>query len=869
MAAKKRTKKSDPPPLDPPEPSPPPRAAGKASKRAASQADAPSDETSEPRFRVVGIGASAGGLEALTQLLHAMSPDSGMAFVIVSHLDPEHKSALDEILSRATAMPVSEATDGMAIEPNHVYVMPPNYDMVVAHEALRLSPRVETHRPHSPVDGFLRSLARDYANCAVGVVLSGTGCDGTFGLKEIREAGGLTFAQDDTAQFNEMPRSAVAAGVVDAVLPPEKIAAELLRIARQPQLQYVPETPSPEGPAEDEVFLQILRLLAESSGVDVVHYKHSTLRRRIERRLLLRRLRTLDEYLQRLRQDVAERKLLLEEVLIPVTSFFRDPETFEALKTNVLPRLMARRPVQAPFRVWVPGCASGEEAYSVAICLLEYLGAAEEALPIKIFATDISQRAIEAARAGIYGEGIASEVSAERLRRYFLKTDRGYEVGKAVRDLCIFARQDLTKDPPFSQLDLVTCRNVLIYLGSVLQDRVIPILHYALVPGGVLVLGGSETVARHTDLFKAIDARHKFYERSATPSRLTFEYAPKMPVPAPTVREVGTQRGGGLPDVYREADRVVLAHYAPNGVLVDENFHVLQYRGDTGPYLKPAPGPPTTDLLLMAREGLLGDLRETLDRARRENTPARKEGVRVKTNDHFTDIDLRVIPIADLVSAVRYFVVLFANRAEAAVPRPPAPPPGDGGVGERPRNHPPEPLPRFDEGLPAIGDRTKRGRQRGIARRQRRSRQRQRRAAKHQRGTDDRQGRAAGHERGAEDRQRRDAKPHPHHQRTGRRPGQPDRDDPHSARGAGPRPVHPPLHARRPGGDEPAARRRGPAVLGAEDEDQRARPGAAGTRGARHAGDQAVRGGRPGRRLAQALRPSLQNPGRERSAAWC
>ncbi|HVA45123.1 MAG TPA: chemotaxis protein CheB [Pirellulales bacterium] len=674
MAAKKRTKKAAPPPADPREPAPPTGKPGGPEEPATARSDAPSAETPEPRFPVVGIGASAGGLEALTQLLQAMSPDSGMAFVFVSHLDPEHKSALGEILSRVTAMPVREADDGLAIEPNHVYVMPPNRDMILRRGALRLTPRVATHLPQMPVDTFLRSLARDRANGAIGVVLSGTGTDGTLGLKEIREAGGFAFAQDETAAFGGMPRSAVAAGVVDAALPPAKIAAELLRISKQPLVLPVPEAAAPEGGPGEEAFYQILRLLSATTGVDVVHYKHSTLRRRIERRMVLRGLKTLGEYLECLRDDVAEQKRLFEEVLIPVTSFFRDPETFEALKTSVLPRLMARRPAQAPFRVWVPGCATGEEAYSIAICLLEYLAATESPLPIKIFATDVSERAIEAARTGVYGEGIATEVSAERLQRYFLKTDRGFEVSKAVRDLCVFARQDVTKDPPFSQLDLVTCRNVLIYLGSVLQDHVLPILHYALHPGGVLVLGSSETVGRYTDLFEAIDKKRKFYQRTATPSRLTFEYTPRTPARAPMVREGPAEHGRGLPDVYREADRVVLADYAPTGVLLDENFRILQYRGDTGNFLKPAPGPPTTELLLMVREGLLGDLHETLHRAWRENAPARKEGVRVKTNDHFTDIDLHVIPIADPVSAVRYFVVLFADRAEAAVPRPRKPP---------------------------------------------------------------------------------------------------------------------------------------------------------------------------------------------------
>jgi two-component system, chemotaxis family, CheB/CheR fusion protein len=671
MATKKRKKKSDPP-----EPSSPTSAVattGKPEEPAAMKPDVPIAETKQPRFRVVAIGASAGGLEAIIDLLRPMSSDTGMAFVIVSHLDPEHKSALGDILSKVTTMPVCDAAHGMAIEPNHVYVMPPNRDMVIAQGLLRLTPRVPTHVPQMPVDTFLRSLARECSSYAIGVVLSGTGTDGTIGLREIREEGGLTLAQDETARFNGMPRSAVAAGVVDAVLPPAKIAAELIRISKQPLIAHVEEPLPPEGSPERDIFLEILRLLSDTTGVDVVHYKHSTLRRRVERRMVLRRLGTLEEYLQCLRDDAAERKRLFEEILILVSGFFRDPQAFDVLKTSVLPRLMAYRPAKTPFRVWVPGCATGEEAYSIAICLLEYLADHQPAVPLKVFATDISERAIEIARAGVYSEGIATELSAHRLDRFFLKTDRGYEVIKAVRDLCIFARHDVTKDPPLSQLDLVTCRNVLIYLGTLLQDRVLPILHYALNPGGILMLGSSETVGRHSDLFEVIDKKHKFYERTAAPSRLTFEYTPKVPVILPMTREGGAQRGPGLPDIYREADRVVLGRYAPNGVLVDENFRILQYRGDTGPYLKPAPGAPTTELLLMAREGLLGDLHETLHRAWRDNRPARKEAVRVKTNDHFTEVDLEVIPIIDAVSAVRCFVVLFVDRAKV-VARPRKPP---------------------------------------------------------------------------------------------------------------------------------------------------------------------------------------------------
>jgi two-component system, chemotaxis family, CheB/CheR fusion protein len=626
----------------------------------------PSGLSGEPQGRVAGIGASAGGLEALIEFFKAMRPDSGMAFVVVSHLDPEHKSALGEILARVTTMQVCEAQDGVAIAPDHVYIIPPNRDMVTNHGLLHLTPRPETRTPQMPIDTFLRSLAADFHNRAVGVILSGTASDGSLGLKAIKDEGGLTFAQDETAKYHGMPRSAVAAGGVDLVLPPAQIAAELFRISTDPLAFHPRESPRPAGAPEEETFLKILRLVADNSGVDFLHYKHTTLLRRVERRMVLLQLRSLTDYLNRLRDNDAERRVLAEEILIPVTSFFRDPEMFEVLKTNVFPRLFADRNQKTAIRVWVPGCASGEEAYSVAICLLEFLGAEAEDVPIKIFACDIGQRPLEAARAGAYAEGIAADVSAQRLARFFIRTDRGYEVRKTVRDLCVFARQDLTRDPPFSQLDLVCCRNVLIYLGHVLHDRVLHTLHYSLKPGGVLVLGNSETVGSFTELFEVLDKKHKIYSRTSALSRLSFDYSTGAPARAQAQSNDDRKPGRSLQEVYREADRMVLARYAPSGVLVNEYLQIVQFRGDTGRFLKPAPGPPTTDLLLMAREGLLGDLRNTLDCARRDNTPARKEAVRLKTNDHFHEIDIEVIPITDPATSVRHFVVLFETARHSA-----------------------------------------------------------------------------------------------------------------------------------------------------------------------------------------------------------
>lgn len=596
MARKKSTKHAEAP----------------ATEHAASRTD-PSRKTAEPpaeqpatsggvsgqrpqELSVVGIGSSAGGLEALTALLERIPADSGLAFVVISHLDPEHKSALGEILSRTCKMQVVDVKEGMRVEPDRVYVMPENRELVVLQSKLHLAPRPESRAPHMPVDTFFRSLAAEFDGRAIGVILSGTGSDGTYGLKAIKEAGGITIAQDQTARFGSMPQSAVATGCVDYVLPPPQIAAELLRIAHHPlQTRRLEPSPPSAAAVEESEFHKILRMMSEFAGVDFLSYKHTTLRRRIERRMVLLGQQTLGGYLKLLHEDPSERKKLFDEVLIQVTSFFREPESFEALKKNVFPRLMHGRRHGMPLRVWVPGCASGEEAYSLAIALLEYLGSSDQAAAVKIFATDISERAIETARSGAYAEGISAEVSAQRLQRYFMKTDRGYEINKSVRDLCVFARQDVTKDPPFSQLDLISCRNVLIYLGPVLQSRVLPMFHYALKPGGYLVLGNSESVGSFTDLFEAADKRHKFYVRTPTPSRLTFGYAPGALMHTPlVVQESGAAPAPrGFPDIYREADRVVLGRFAPPGVVVDEKLHVVQFRGDTGKFLKPAPGPPS------------------------------------------------------------------------------------------------------------------------------------------------------------------------------------------------------------------------------------------------------------------------------------
>src|ERR1051325_4004321 len=453
-------------------------------------------------FPIVGVGASAGGVQAFTQLVRHLPADPGLAVIFVLHTD-KHESVLVEIytLSLHDALPIS--SNGMPIERDHIYLLPPGAEAVVVDGRLRVE--TKRHGVSLPIDLLFSSLAEDQRSRAIGVVLSGSASDGAIGTKAIKAEGGITFAQDDSAQFNNMPRAAISAGAVDFVMSPEEIARELVRIARHAYM-IGPMT----GRFDDEQLAEVFGIFTASHDVDFTHYKPSTIERRIRRRMALHRIDSLPEYVKMLREESQELEHLYADLLIRVTGFFRDPQVFEALQREILPALMEDRPPDAPIlRVWVPGCATGEEVYSLAISLTEVVQERNWGCPIQIFGTDISDAAIEAARVGIYPENISADVSPERRRRFFTKADGGYRVSKAIRDCCVFARQNLTKDPPFSRLDLVSCRNVMIYLGSVLQRKVMAIFHYALRPNGYLLLGSSETIGNFTDLFTNVDRKHK------------------------------------------------------------------------------------------------------------------------------------------------------------------------------------------------------------------------------------------------------------------------------------------------------------------------------------------------------------------------
>ncbi|HET6983652.1 MAG TPA: CheR family methyltransferase [Myxococcaceae bacterium] len=619
-----------------------------------------------PAFPVVGVGASAGGLEALEAFFGRIEA-AGMAFIVVQHLAPGRESHLAEILGRVSRLPVSEARERMAVEPNHVYVIPPSVNLTIREGLLHLG---GLHAPSGggpahPIDSFLHSLAADCGVRSMGVILSGTGLDGTRGLQNIREVGGLTFAQDpETAKFQGMPLAASAGA--DVVLAPDAIADELMRISRHPYLSREPtSSPGEEG------LQKLFRLIRTNFGTDLSFYKLPTVQRRIERRMALNRLEQLDDYVRLVQEQPNELKLLYRDLLINVTSFFRDSEAFDALRNVVFPRLIeAKKPGDA-IRIWIPGCSTGEEAYSIAICLLEALGERAQEFQVQVFATDLDEEAIVAARAGRYPLTISADVSPERLRRFFQRRENLYDVGRRLRELVIFAAHDLTRDAPFSRLDLCSCRNVLIYLQPPLQRRVIRVLHYALGRAGILLLGSSETASDFPDLFSLVDKKNRLYAKKLTPGPGTFE------IDVPLLREA---RGHpGQPDPLRPlanlqqlADRRILERFTPAGVLVNENLDVLQFRGRTGPFLEPQPGTATLNLLKLARPEFHLDLRTATHRALADDAPT---SVRVgpKLGDAPGPVTLEVHPLRDTESGVRSLLVLFRVEGPAEVTEEPLP----------------------------------------------------------------------------------------------------------------------------------------------------------------------------------------------------
>jgi two-component system, chemotaxis family, CheB/CheR fusion protein len=630
--------------------------------------EAAAEENQAPalQYPVVGFGASAGGLQAFKEVLENLDAKTGMAFVLVTHLAPDQKSFMSEIVERYTNMPVSSIEDRQRPEPNHLYVLLPNQSLTLRDGRFKVEPHAQGERFPKTIDKFFYSLAADQKNHAIGVVLSGADADGALGLKAIKGEGGIALVQSpDTALHSGMPRSSIASDHVDLVIPPAEIALELGRLAHQ---FARPEVRSLEdgliSPDDEQLYQKILQLLRGLSGLDLRQYKPETIRRRIARRMLLLRMEHLAQYLRFLQSRTDELRALHEDVLINVTRFFRDVGFWESLRANVLPALMQDRTPERPIRIWCAGCSAGEEAYSLAISVLEYLSQNSLDTPVQVFGTDASDESIEKARIAVYPETLTSEISPERLRRYFTKVDRGYQVSKRVRDACIFARQNLANDPPFSHIDILSCRNVMIYFNQTLQRQVMNTFHYALEPRGYILLGMSEGLRDYGEVFSTIDRKHKIYMKTGN----GLPYGMEPPHHFAMTPGNGLARDSAAEgennvwpelELQRAADRIVLARFGPPGLIVDDRMNVLQSRGQTSQFLAITPGAVTWNLLRVVREGLVGDVRDAVQRAIQENVPATATASLVDEQTGEQHIQIDVLPITSASSRPRCFLILF------------------------------------------------------------------------------------------------------------------------------------------------------------------------------------------------------------------
>lgn len=638
---------------------------------------------------IVGIGASAGGLAAFETFFDAMSVhrEPGLAFVLVQHLAPDHDSILVDLVQRHTPMPVVEAADDMIVSANHVYVIPPNRDLAVMHGALQL---IEPSAPRGlrlPIDFFFRSLAQDQRERAIGIVLSGTGSDGTLGARAIKGEGGLMMAQTpETAGFDGMPRSVVATGLVDVVLAPAEMPAQLMAFAARHAGAATPD--AVPLPADAAALTKVLVLLRAQTGHDFSLYKQSTVLRRIERRMAVHRVASLAHYARYIQDTPLEADALFADLLIGVTSFFRDPEAFESLDKLVIARLIDEAPAGSTVRVWTAGCSTGEEAYSIAMLLHEHVEARPRNIRLQCFATDIDRRAIETARAGVYPANIAADVSAERLARFFVQNpaDGSYRVQRSLRDSLVFSEQDVVKDPPFSRVDLISCRNLLIYMGPELHERLIPLFHYALNPNGVLFLGSAEAVGDFGGLFSRIDRGAKLFQRRDVDAGALRPLIPSMLPPALRHRlpPSGATAGDTSPDRRRDLTEQALLKQGPAGALVNQRGDLLYLHGRTGAYLELPPGDAAMNILAMAREGLRRELTTALQDAVAQKVAVHRPGMVIKTQSGYSRVNLTVRPAE---AGPRggddsgLFVVILED-VTSWDPAPGAPAPGDHATGD-------------------------------------------------------------------------------------------------------------------------------------------------------------------------------------------
>lgn len=611
-------------------------------------------------FPVVGIGASAGGLDAFKKLISAIPLDSGMAYVLVQHLSPDHPSSLTEILSANAKIPVHEIISDINLIPNHIYVIPENNLLIAEEGVLKLKVRTRNERRNNTIDIFFESLADVHRTFAIGVILSGTGFDGTLGLKKIKELGGAAIVQDpDTAAYKGMPQNAIDTDAADYILAPEKIPLQLLEI-QQSYIANYGYTEQEHIPTNDEeILLQIINLIFSRTGNDFRHYKQPTIRRRIARRMVIAERNTIEDYYNFLRNNKDEQDLLFNDFLIHVTYFFRDQEAFESLSTTVFPSLI-KNTNNNNLRIWVAGCSTGEEAYSLAICLHEYLlKTNNKDIKVQIFASDISEKCITKARSAVYSYQDVQLLSEERLQNYFTKSDGNYHINKVIRDMCIFAVHNFVKDPAFARIDLVSCRNVLIYLDPYLQNKVLGSFHYSLRDKGLLFLGKSESATHSQDLFESLEKHDKIYVRKFVPGRYVAK--PFKPVHNNLQVKLNEVEIKSVPedDFRKIASDILFTMYTPASVIINKNLEIVHFHGDTSPFLAPSPGKPNFNIVKMAREGIGFELQNAILKAKEEKSNIRKDNIQVKLQHYLVSFEILLLPNDTEHLMVLFFKILL------------------------------------------------------------------------------------------------------------------------------------------------------------------------------------------------------------------
>ena len=616
----------------------------------------------EPSFPVIGIGASAGGLDAFKKFLEAIPEKSGMTYVLIQHMKAEHESTLSNILSKYTTLPVTEVTDKIHIEQDNVYVIPPGKLLVVSDGMLKLTDRTEYNKSIKPIDLFFSSLATVYQNFAVGIVLSGSATDGTLGLKVIKANGGITLSQNEaSAAFESMPHSAITAGVVDFILPPEQMPAKLMEINQPFHLgKPAVDVEESEIKKEEEIFRQIITILRLRKGVDFTYYKQTTIKRRIIRRMALNKIAGLNDYLNFLRENKVEPDLLYDDMLISVTNFFRDEKYFEILCDKALPLILQQKTTQDAVRIWIVGCASGEEAYSMAICLYESLLKHAPGTKLQIFATDISEKAIAKARKGEYTLNDLEGVSAERLQNFFTKLNGSYQINKSIREMCVFAHHNILKDPPFAKMEIISCRNVLIYMEPVLQKKVLSTFHYSLKEKGFLILGKSESISCAADLFINFIDRDKIFTKKGSRGKFMAVATESSEENFKNIDKKNMQVEPAATSYQKTADQVLLSRYTPAGVVVNEQFDIVQFRGATGAYLEPSPGEASFSLMKMAKDGLAFELRNILHKAKSTKEAVKKEGILINIKEKMQLVTVEAMLLPNTIEP--YYLVLFTHN---------------------------------------------------------------------------------------------------------------------------------------------------------------------------------------------------------------